>query len=236
MTPKKSILTAAMVGALVVGASACGEDGGHFDGKEPAEIAEESRQAMLKLTSLTMEAEFTSPADDTTRLKSSFTTDGECSGTIEMEGARAEFLSVGGSFYFKASDEFWEQDGMDGAAMNKLIGDRWITLPEGQGGYDEFCSLDDFLAEFSESDTEDKEWAAADGEKVNGITTVGVSQTDEDGTSTLYIADSKDAYILKMVREGDGEGLAEFTDFNKNFSFSAPSEDDTVDFSELEGV
>jgi hypothetical protein len=222
-----------MVSALVIGASACGSDGGHFDGKEPAEIAEEARKSMLTLTSMTLEAEVTN-GDSTTEMKTSFTEEGECNGTIVLDGAEAEFLSVGGNTYFKATDAFWDAEGQDGAAMNALINGRWILYPEGQSNYEAFCSMESFLSDLEESDTEDKDWKSIDGEKVNGTTAVGVSRTDEDGTSNIYIADAKDAYILKMTNDGEGGGNALFTDFNKKFKFEAPAEDEVVDFAALQ--
>jgi hypothetical protein len=224
-----------MVGAFVVGASGCGSDGGHFDGKSPAEIAEESRKSMLDLTAMTMTAEFTD-AESTTKISSSFTLEGECNGTIAMDDAEAEFLSVGGSTYFKANDAFWNQDGTDGAALNAVTAGRWITMPEGQSGYDQFCALDSFLSSLEDGETEDDEWKAIDGQKINGTSTVGVSRTEDDGTTKMYVADSKDAYIIRMDREGDEEGQANFSDFNKKFDFSAPADGEIVDPAELENM
>jgi hypothetical protein len=233
LTPKKSVLTAAMVGAFVIGASACGSDGGHFDGKSPADIVDESRQAMLGLTSMSMKAEFTD-AEGTTAVTTSFTTDGECTGSISMPQGDAEFMTVGDNSYMKANDAFWDEDDLDGAALNGELDGRWIMMPAGQSGYDAFCQMEAFLSGLEDSADEDDSWESADGQKINGTSTVAVSQSEDDGTTTMYVADSEDAYIIRMTREGDEQGQADFSDFNKDFGFEAPSEDDVVAVEELE--
>lgn len=232
MTPKKSVLTAAMVGAFVVGASACGSDGGHFDGKSAAEIAEESRKSMLELTSMSLKAEI-ADGEDMTKIDTSFTEDGECSGSITMAAGDAEFLTVGGVSYLKAGDGYWDEQGLDGAEINAQLDGRWIEMGSDQNSYAAFCQMDSFLSELEESEVEEDEWKSADGKKINGTSTVGLVREDDDGTTTMYVADSSDAYIVRMDREGDDGGYAEFSDFDKDFDFTAPADDEIVTFEEL---
>ncbi|NJP68267.1 hypothetical protein [Streptomyces spiramenti] len=229
MTPKKSVLTAAMVGAFVLGATACGSDSGHFDGKAPEEIAEEARQAMVGLESVTISSDLVSQGQEVS-LQASIASDGSCEGSFTAESMSAEFISVDGSEYLKADEEFWQGEGMDAAE----VGGKWIKGPEGEMSLTgQFCDLEQILGEMSESDIESGDWESVDGVTIDGTETVGIRSTEDEeaGTTDLYIADSEDAHVLRSVRSGEVEGTVEFSDFNSDFDISAPS--DAVDMSEI---
>lgn len=229
MTPKKSVLTAAMVGAFVLGATACGSDSGHFDGKAPEEIAEEARDAMTALESVTMSSDLVSQGQEVS-LRASIASDGSCEGSFTAETMSAEFISIDGTEYLKADEEFWQGEGLDAAE----VGGKWIQGPEGEMSLTgQFCDLDQILGEMSESEIEADDWESIDGETIDGTETVGIRNTENDdaGTTDLYIADSEDAYVLRSVRTGDVEGTVEFSDFNADFDISAPA--DAIDMTEL---
>ncbi|WP_103502490.1 MULTISPECIES: hypothetical protein [Streptomyces] len=238
MTPKKSVLTAAMVGAFVLGATACGSDGGHFEGKEPQEIAEAARASMTDLDSLSMSSDISGQngmtgETESIKLNASIAGNGDCEGSVALGEAEADFMSVDGTGYFKANDAFWSEEGMDGSEINSQIGDSWVASPEGQDMFGaQFCDLDSFLEDLASGEGDSGEWESIDSDSIDGTATVGVRKTDDTGSTDIFVADSEDAHILKMVRDGDEEeGTVTFSDFNKEFDFSAPS--DTVNADEL---
>lgn len=229
MTPKKSVLTAAMVGAFVLGATACGSGSGHFDGKAPEEIAEEARDAMATLESVTISSDLESQGQGIT-MRASIAADGSCEGSVTAEAMEAEFVSVDGTEYLKADEEFWQGEGLEASD----VGGKWVQVPEGEMSLTgQFCDLEQITGEMSQSEIEPDDWESIDGETIDGTETVGIrnTQNQDAGTTDLFVADSEDAYVLRSVRTGEIEGTVEFSDFNADFDFSAPA--DAVDLTEL---
>ncbi|MBB0245088.1 hypothetical protein FNQ90_13475 [Streptomyces alkaliphilus] len=235
MKAKTSILSVLATGAMLAGVTACG--GGALDGMDADEIAEKARTSMAELSSLRMEAELGTPEEGGV-FDVAMSTDGDCRGSMSMEGAEVEFMVVGGTSYMRGDESFWSQQGMDGESMRELVGDRWIVAPEGQGGFAETCQLDSFLEDLNSDSDEDRDWERVDGETIDGTETVGITRTEDDGsTVTVYVADDDDAHILRMVNDSETDGgTVEFSEFDEDIDVEAPADEDTVDFAELMGA
>ncbi|WP_165988227.1 hypothetical protein [Streptomyces sp. YIM 98790] len=229
--PKKALITAAATALLLTGTAACGSDGGALDGLAAEEVAEKAQESMKNLDSLTMKGEITQE-EGLMKLDVSLTTDGECSGTVAIDDQEMEFIQVGDYSYMKASDAFWDAQGADGAAMNDLVAGRWMRT-SGDSGFGDICALEDLLDSMND-DSGDEKMEVTDGGKVNGRSTVKLTVTEDDETTDVYVANSDDAYIVRVMQEGGDEpGQIDLGDFNKKFTFSAPAEDDYVDMDSL---
>ncbi|MDB1086851.1 hypothetical protein PJ985_04645 [Streptomyces sp. ACA25] len=235
MTTKQSILAAAAVTALALGTAGCGSDGGELDGLSATEVAERTVEAMNEVESLSVDGTFETP-DGEMQLQASISRAGQCTGTMTMtEQGETEFRSVDGTMYIKAADEFWDMTGTDGTELNEKIAGRWLAFPDGQGGspVGSACDMDQMVAELESEDLgEDLE--RIDGEDVDGTPTVGLQKQEGEEVRTTYIADSGEAYIMKMTVEGtEDEGSVTYSDYNQKVEVDVPDESDTVSLEEV---
>lgn len=153
----------------------------------------------------------------------------ELDGTLAMGKATVEILVVGGGQYMKANEAFWATagDAKSAPAIAKLIGDRWVKVPNDNKDFGELFSIvniDDLL-------------------KSDGTVTKGAA-TQVDGTPVIELIDGGspsgtldvqtvgDPYPVKLTSE-DGS-LLTFTGFNGTFpAIKKPAAADIVDLSAL---
>lgn len=260
---RRTRLAAAVAGAVMLTATAaCGGDddakddgatseksgesaGAGFADKSLEEIRQAALSDMQALTAVRMTATLT---DDgvATSMDLNLSNDGDCTGSIAVDGAEADIIGLGDDSYLKASAEFWAQSAGTGPGSRKqaqaitaMLGDKWAKVPGGD--FTEICDLDAFL-ENLDSDDDESESADERGEVVgetelDGTPAVEISSTEDGEESTLWIG-SEDGkhYILKMeVVGGDEPGEFTFSDFDEPTDVQAPPADEVLDLAALGG-
>jgi hypothetical protein len=162
-------------------------------------------------------------------------------GTFSAQGISAEIRVVDGKSYFKLSGEEVAKISGQGdskelaQAISSLLGNKWIVVPEGEGG-------DDLggLGQFGQKDSLLKGILEADGEltvsgtgEVNGIPVVFLD--DSKGEGTLAVQTVGEPYPVQIKGDGtSGSGEINFTNWNAPVNVTAPT--DVLDLSALENL
>lgn len=250
MSLSSKLGTSLAVAALAMSLSSCGsgdddksgagdkpDAGAEFAAQTVKEITAQSEKDMKALTSLTMAGTITQD-DGELELDLSFDTDGNCAGSMGMQGGTAEVVSVDGASYLRGNEAFWRATAGDSAEqVMAVLGDRWAKLPAGSEDFSEFCDLDSLLDEFDD-DSDDSKETVTKGKvaTVDGQDAVEIVTKDEDGTTHAWVATEGKHYIIKLEHTGEDEpGVMSFSDFDEPVDAEAPAEDEVVDMSDLGG-
>lgn len=254
---RRTRLAAAVAGAVMLTATAaCGSDddtkseksgessGDSFADKSLEEIRKAALSDMQTLTAVRMTGTLTDDGVETS-LDLNLSTDGDCTGSIAVDGAEADIIGLGDDSYLKASAEFWAQSAGTGAggrkqaeAITAMLGDKWAKVPGGD--FTEICDLDAFLENL---DSDDESESAEEPGKVVGETdldgtpAVEINSTEDGEENTLWVG-SEDGkhYILKMeIVGGDEPGEFTFSEFNEPTDVQAPPADEVLDLAALGG-
>lgn len=235
---------AAWAGVLVLGwtAAGCGSDsdggGGGGDAsdafvKQSAEkIIDQTLGDMGELKSLHIEGTVVDDQDEIS-LDLSIASDGDCAGTVGVQGGTAEIIVVGGEQYMKGDEKFWTAslDAQRGPQIDKLIGDRYVLLPPDATDFSSFCDLDEFLSEL-ERDEDDTFTKGEEGE-VDGEAAIAILSDEEDGKSRAWIATEGKHVLLKIESiEGD-EGSFTFSAFDEPVGAEKPPAREIADLQNL---
>ncbi|WP_455357336.1 hypothetical protein [Streptomyces sp. SYSU K217416] len=213
-----------------------------------AEIAEKGVDATKGADSLRIKGGIRSDEDGTrtdTRVDLALNKKGDCEGTVGIDGATAEIVKSGKATYLKGDSAFWKEaaaqdDGSDGAAgdmLAELLKGRWLKVPagaEGTGDLAEVCDLDSLLKNMDADDTDGVTKGKA--AEVDGKPAITLTEKEDGGTTTVYVATEDEPYILKVTKAGGDEpGEMTLTDYNKPVKPKAPPADEVVDLDELSG-
>ncbi len=231
----------AMAGlGMAAALTACGGGGGDdFTDQSGQEIADASDAAMKGLDSLKVSGTITN-GGQTVDIDIQTNSDGNCTGSIGVEGGSAELLGVDGVVWFKPDEAFWRANAGDTAdQMMELVGDKWVVVPEGDAGFDQFCDSDDLHDELLKNDESDSEkFTKGDTTDVDGDKAIAIDRDSEvDGKSTGYILVDDPHYLVKIEKDDDGDnsGSVTFSEFDADFTVEAPADEDIVDLSTLGG-
>lgn len=253
---RRTRLAAAVAGAVMLTAAAgCGGDDGDegdakssesstegFADKSVDEIQKAALKDMGALESVRMAGNITNDGGEMS-LDLQLNTEGDCSGTIAMDGAEAEIIGLGADSYLKGSKEFWTLSVGGGndeqaAAIIQMIGDKWAKVPD--GGFTEVCDLDAFLDNLEDGDatgsTDDTGEVVGETE-VDGTPAVEISSEEDGETTTVWVGSEEGKhYILKMeVTGGDEPGDFTFSEFDEPIDVEAPADDEVVDLANMGG-
>ncbi|WP_155992844.1 hypothetical protein [Nocardioides sp. URHA0020] len=217
--------------------TACGGGDDDFTSQSGEKIADASKSAMKKLDAVKVTGTVKTSGNEVS-LDIQTNDKGDCTGSVGVGGGKAELLGVGGKIWFKPDEAFWKSSG--GASADQiitLVGDKWVVVPSGGDGFDEFCDIDKLLDEMLKSDKDDDStYKKRDVKKVDGDDAVPVEHKDSDGTSTGYVRVDEPHYLVKIEKtDGDDAGSVTFSEFDEKFDVEAPAEDDIVDLSNLAG-
>lgn len=263
-TISKRAAAVATAGVLAFGLAACGDDGGDSDNDsdsssettdsgestdggdsewaqgEPDQMLEDVRSSMDAVTALRLQGTVSENGEET-KINLALNTDGNCEGTIGVQGGQAQLISVDGSDYLKGDEAFWKAAaGADGSesdaqAIITLLGDKWAKIPSESGGFSEVCDLDSFLDDFL-SDTDGSNVTVGDTGEVDGTPTVELTGDDDSGNPTTAVVSTveDEHYIFELrVDSGDEPGQINFSEFNETVKAEAPPEEDVLDMSNL---
>ncbi|MGB0101635.1 MAG: hypothetical protein WBP61_15260, partial [Nocardioides sp.] len=227
-------LTVAVLG--VAGALAgCGAD---FADSTPEEIVAEAKEAMGDLTSVKVSGTITNEGQEIT-LDIQSSADGDCTGSIGIDGGTAELLGVGGSTWMRPDEAFWRTFAGPGAEqVLSLVGEKWVVVPADEDSFNEFCDVDELLDEMlKDEDDDDSTYSTSGTEELDGQEVVAVDNEDaEDGDSTGYVLVDEPHYLVKIEKtDGDSTGTVTFSEFDETFEVEAPAEDDVIDLDQISG-
>jgi hypothetical protein len=223
----QAALTGVAAAALL---SACG---GGFADESPEAIGEAAEKDMKALESVRISGQLVSDGEETT-VDMALTTEGECEGTLGVQGGETQIRSTGGQTWMKPDAAFWEASAGDQAALIQgVVGDKWVVLGDDQD-FAELCDLDELLEQMG--DDEDDSKAENEGtEDVDGTEAVKVAgETDDGDPVTVWVKVDEPHHILKMaVDQGDEPGEIVFSDFDEELDVEAPAEDEVIDLEQL---
>lgn len=229
-------MAAVALGTLGV-LTACG-GGSDFAEGSVSDIEKAATTDMKALDSVNLEGNVSNSGSEV-GLDLSLNTDGDCEGTVELNGASAEIISVGGDSWFKPEEAFWDANTgskEEADAIKKAVGDHWAKLPSGDSSFSSFCDLDNFLDKIDSKSDSGNETKKGKTEDVDGEEAVTLTQEKDGGTMTAWVATGDKHYILKLeVKGGDSPGSFTFSDFDKKVDVEAPDPSDVVDLSKMAG-
>ncbi|WP_243058547.1 hypothetical protein [Nocardioides sp. SR21] len=228
-------LAVASVG-LATALTACGGSDSFTD-QSAEDIANASKDAMGDLKAVKVAGSVTTSGQQVD-IDVQTNAEGDCVGSIGIDGASAEIVGVEGSTWFRPSQEFWEKSAGEAAEqIITLVGDKWVVVPEGEDGFGQFCDLDELLDQMLKDDDEDDKatFSKGDTEDIDGDEAIAIDQEDpEDGTSTGYVLVDEPHYLVKIEKtDGDDSGSVTFSEFDEDFDAEAPAEEDTIDLDNL---
>lgn len=229
-------LAVASVG-LATALTACGGSDSSFTDQSAEDIANASKDAMADLKAVKVAGSVTTDGQQVD-IDVQTNADGDCVGSIGIDGASAELIGVEGSTWFRPSQEFWEKSAGDAAEqIISVVGDKWVVVPEGEDGFGQFCDLDELLDQMLKDDDEDDEatFSKGDTEDIDGDEAIAIDQEDpEEGTSTGYVLVDEPHYLVKIEKtDGDDSGTVTFSEFDEEFDAEAPGEDETIDLDNM---
>lgn len=239
----RSALSILAVPVLALGLSACGDDdtkasdSSKDDAKSYSDssidtIADDVDKAMKGLEAVHLSGNVDD--DGRTILMDVTVSKGDCEGHLEIKGQGSmDIISVDGASYFKADDAFWKsQAGEQASMITGMIGDKWATDSTDDEGFAELCDLDKLLSDMDSGDVTDDNSKVTGTEKVNGVDTVSVSFTSDDGNpGTAYVAATDPHYFVRI--DVPKEGSMTFSDFDKPLDVQKPADDEVVDLGTL---
>lgn len=229
--------TLAACGGSSTGNSGSDDDGDsaaaeEFMGQTAEEIVEAAIADMESLTSVQVSADIET-SDAAISLDLQLSTGGDCTGTVGLDGATAEVLSVDGSSWFKPDADFFAQvlppEQVD-TVMEAVDGK---YLADDQDQFSSFCDLEDLLSNITDFDADD-EVSKGDEEEVDGQDTIIIEGTTDDGDpSQAFIATGEKHYILKFAATGEEPGEVTFSKFDEDVEVTAPADDEVADLGSL---
>lgn len=230
-----AVVTMTMTAILLTG---CGDDGGGDDGfadQSAAKIAEAAKESMSDLDAVTVDGTLTSDGQEI-EIRMEIGADGNCTGEFTTQGATAEILGVDGTQWFRPDEAFWTLSaGADAApGIIAAAGDKWVTLPEGDTSFSQFCDLEEFLDELTDQD--DAEYTKGETKEIDGDETIEIiSDRPDEGESSGYIQTGGEHYLVRIEKtEGDEPGTVSFSGFDEQPDVEAPAEEDQVPLEELQ--
>jgi hypothetical protein len=189
---------------------------------------------MKDLDSVKVSGAITNDGDET-QIDIQTNADGDCTGTVGVQGGTTQLLGVGGDVWFKPDEAFWRENAGDTAdQIIAAVGDKWVVVPTGEEGFDQFCDVDDLMDNILKDDDDKSTYTKGDTSDVDGDKAVAVDDKDSKGTSTGYVLVDDPHYLVKIEKtEGDDTGTVTFSEFNKDFDVEVPADDEIVDLSTL---
>jgi hypothetical protein len=215
------------------------QDPNNIEDLPPQEIAEEAIDATKGADSLRIKGSGRSDQDKI-RIDLAVDKQGECTGTLGIDGGTLRLIKIEDIIYVNGDDAFWtrtaEEEGVDAQELINLIDGRWLKVPpgaDGAGDAAELCDIDALVQEF---ETYASDGGSKGGEtEVDGQPAITLTREEDGATTITYVATEDEPYILRVVTQGGDEpGDLTLTDYDKPVSATAPSSEDVVDVDELE--
>lgn len=229
-------LAVAGLGAAAV-MTACGGSDSGFADESADDIVKAAKSDMGDLTSVKVSGDITSGGQSIS-LDLQADGDGNCTGTIGIDGGQAELLGVDGTTWMKPDDAFWQSfAGGSADQIMSMVGDKWVVIPDTADSLTQFCNANDLLDQMLKDEDDGSTYKKAGTDTVDGDDVVKIDNEDpENGNSTGYVLVDDPHYLVKIEKtDGEDTGTVTFSDFDADISVEAPAEDDQVDLNNLTG-
>lgn len=238
---KQLVMLAAGLG-MAASLTACGGDDdtdatNDFAGQKGEAIAEAAKTDMGDLKSARVNGSITTDGQ-AIDLDLQLNSEGDCTGSIGVDGGKAELLGVGGQTWMRPDEAFWSAFAGDSAdQLVSLVGDKWVVVPSDSESFNEFCDLDGLLEQMLDGkDESDSTYTTGDTSEIDGDEVVAVDNKDDEGTSTGYVLVDSPHYLVKVEKtEGADSGSVSFSDFDADVDVEAPADDEAIDLDSLGG-
>ena len=210
------------------------DEGDGFAELSGKEISDRAKADMLELESLTYSGELVSSGSPL-GLDVQSSTDGSCTGTLDLNGGIVELLAAEGGAWYRPDEAFWRANaGQEADKVINAVGDKWVV--DSAGDFSQFCDLSAFLTSIFQDDGSESTYEVEGTEELDGQEVVKVVNTDLDGSATGYILVEGEHYLVKIERlEGENPGELNFSGFNEEVTAEAPAEADQIDLSQQTG-
>ncbi|MFJ7586820.1 hypothetical protein ACIQZO_05360 [Streptomyces sp. NPDC097617] len=226
---------------VLSGAGAAGADDNGIADESAQAIAQASREAMAKVTSMRMVGKVTDKTG-TTALDLRFDEQGNCVGTVTPAGnaGTADIIKRGNDVWMKLDDALLRAQvpgaGADDAIA--LINGRYLHGTTDSALLREFaqvCDLDFFKKEFSSKQT-GEQLVKGSRTTVDGRPAITVTSRGESRTGTYQVSTEDEPYLLRIQgTDESGEKVAAgFSAFDEPVTAKPPAPADSVDLSQLQ--
>jgi len=215
--PIRESITGLMVAGAVDTALAggCGSSGGGLAAEPPDQIYQAVESATAHASGY--EARGNVKVDGSP-VTFDFTVQGsDFSGTFDLNGYTISVLAVGGRYYLNAPAAALTNDFAVSGTAAAQLGGQWLLIPASEAAdFSQLTSVTDISRELAKHGTLTAGGTATiDGQKV-----VLVKDASED--STLAIASSGPAYLVRVTETGSSAGQADFSNWNSIPAVTAP--------------
>ncbi|MYR41363.1 hypothetical protein [Streptomyces sp. SID5910] len=202
-----------------------------FAGLTGAQIADRAVEATKGARSLRMAGDV--PDDEsggTIRIDLAMDRQGECAGTMSLDGqGRAELIKTGGTLYMKYDEKFLRaqsegEPAADTDAAVAMLAGKWTKMAAtGQDAKDlaGFCDLDSMLGEMESSGQDVTRGKAA---TVGDRPALVLHEKDGADRNTLYVATEGKPYLLRFDSASPTDpGTMTFSAYDEPVAAKAPS-------------
>ncbi|MEU6281185.1 hypothetical protein [Streptomyces sp. NPDC047028] len=226
-----AICALAVTGATVL--TGCGGDpdaGTNGVGKLSAAKIQEKSRAAAEAASAVRLSGTVATSGRTYRLDMRLKDDGG-TGSVTSKGTTFRVLRVGRQLYLKADADFWKQaDGGDGKGEGTAgkLGGKYVKVPQGDPAYKKFSGFTDKDVLLDGLLTLHGTLATDGHHEQAGTGTIRITGESGHGGS-LDVSLQGAPYPLLLTRAGNA-GTLRFSDWGKDFTTTAPTKSDTVDY------
>ena len=221
--------TPAAPGATTVSAAPSTPAGNGVDALTGPEILAKAKAALTSAKSFHVAGAMTDKGE---KMSLDFRVAGkEVYGTMNMEGAKVQLLSVDGQQFMKPDKAFWTLTAgkKEGAAAAEVIGDRWVKVDKKDASFASLFTLTDV----SKLLDADGKVTKGDAKDVNGTPAIGLHDGPKD-EGTLYVATVGEPYPLQLAGPTPADGALNFSEFGETFpQIKKPAAADVFDMAKL---
>ncbi|MFE0819456.1 hypothetical protein ACFW40_24525 [Streptomyces sp. NPDC058807] len=217
-----------------------------FAGLSADEISDRALEATTGARSLRVTGDVPDEeSGGTIRIDLALDREGECAGTMSMDGqGQAELIKTGDAVYMKYDERFLRAQSKgepqaDTEALVSLLAGRWTKMSAtGPDAKDmtSFCDLDTML-DGTDGDADDSDPVLTRGEAttVDGTPVLVLWETDGADRSKLYIASEGKPYLVRFESKSENDaGTLTFGDYDEPVPADAPT-GDVIDLEAMNG-
>ncbi|MDI3405462.1 hypothetical protein [Streptomyces cavernicola] len=235
-----TLCVTALVGGFC-GTATARDDNGIAD-KSPEEIGKASRDALLSVTSLHVEAEIKGlPEPTPASFELSYDTKDNCTGTVTNQNDKGsmEVVRKGDRVWIKP-DEKWlasQMPELKGDEATELLKGKYFgtTVRDADGAeIAQLCDLNSFKQQITDQSGRSQDATVEKGERteVDGRPAIRLNVTRDTQKGSTYVSTEGKPYPLKIEADESAKGVEidmTFSEFDEPVDVQAPPDDQTVD-------
>lgn len=196
----------------------------------------EVSESIQNATSVAIEGNVVQGGQDMAVTMSGQIDDSSYSGSVSMDDAEVQVVGNAENTYMKPNGAFYEE--MGGAALQDLVGDKWLEMPAEEGGFTMSAFWSSFSEEIPEADEfgdseYTRELVDLDGQEVYKYS--GTSAENGEPV-TIYITQDNKLVRVEVEQGEDGASDEPTAEGSASPSAGAETGTGTVDFSDWDAV